>query len=233
MLIGGLLPVTAQAQQMAPYKPDDQIVLRLSQEDYVTAKTARVTLNVTAAQKGSDAGKIRADMLVVVAKVNKDANWRVISFDQSKDDAGLVRWNAQLEARLPETALGKLDETVQSISKPGVQFKVGEIDFSPTLAEQEAGYAKLREQIYQRAQEELARINTQFKGRTYRIARVDFASNYGMSRPMMAKAMRAPMADAEMSVAGSAGMSSSTAGGMSVDQKIILDATATFAVTSP
>lgn len=227
------LPAMARAQN-APLlpKPDDEIVLQLQQEDYVTAKTARIVLNVTAAQKGSDAAGVRQDMLNTVAKLYKDTTWRVTSFNQSQDGAGLVRWDAQLEARLPESALGKLEETAQKISKPGLQFRIGEVDFSPTLAEQEDGVSKLRTQIYQRVQEELARINTQFKGRTYRVARVDFVPGYAAVRPMMMKGMRNMAMDAAAPMAESA-VASNAAGGMSVDQKITLNATATFAVAAP
>ncbi len=155
----------------------------------------------------------------------------MINFNRSTDQTGLERWNATLEARLPEAQLTGLNAAAKSASRPGLQFTVNGTDMSPTLAEMEAGRAKLRETLLVKANEELARVNKGAGGRTYRIADIQFGT-FGMPMPvpMMAYAKNSRMANAEMAVA-----ADSAGGGgasFSVDQQIQMTATVTFATAN-
>jgi len=164
-------------------KPDDRVIFDVTAEDWVVAKTARVTINVEAAVSATNAGTMRGDMMKAVNDVAK-GDWRLTSFNRSQDQTGLERWSALYEARLPENFLNGLGETTRKVSKAGLQLSVGDISFTPTLEEMEAARSALRERIYKQANDQLATLNTAMPGRTYRIAVINFNGNDDEPAPM-------------------------------------------------
>jgi hypothetical protein len=220
------LPAAAQT----PWPPaDDSITVQLSAEDYVTATTGKVTLSVDAALKNSDAAQTRKEIMAGAQKIAK-ANWRMVNFNHSTDQTGLTRWNAILEARLPEAQLTSLTDTAKSASRPGLQFTLSGTDMSPTLDEMESGRGKLRATLLAKANEELARINKNAGGRTYRIGDIQYGS-FGM--PMVMPMARGKTAHMEMMAMDGAAVSGSAGGSsFSVDQKIEMTATVSFATAA-
>jgi hypothetical protein len=210
-----LLPAFLSVLMLAPAvhaeempKPDDRVVFDLAAEDWVTTKTARVTVNVEAAVSGANAGSARADMMKAVNGLAA-GDWRLIGFNRSQDQTGLERWSASFEARLPEASLGGLNDSAKKLSKAGMQVSVGEIDFSPTLDETEVVRAALRAQLYKKAADQLAALNGVLSGRGYRVASIDFSggpvampmpgmmAGSGGGRAMPMVAMAAPSAPPE------------------------------------
>lgn len=197
-----LLSPVARADE-AP-KPDDHVMFDLTAEDWVTTKTARVTINVEASVSAANAGTMRADMVKAVNNVAA-GDWRLVSFNRSQDTTGLEHWSASFEARLVETTLGGLGDNAKKGSKAGMQLLLGDIDFSPTLDEVEAVRSSLRTQLYKKAADQLTALNGALPGRGYRIAEIDFGggdvplppqdmvgvASAGAPRamPMMARAM--------------------------------------------
>ncbi|MDD5585369.1 MAG: hypothetical protein PHY92_00240 [Alphaproteobacteria bacterium] len=164
------LPFAATANG---YKPDDRVMFDLSAEDWVTTKTARVSMNVEASVSGNTAGTTRAAMMKALDDLIK-VEWRLISFNRNQDQTGMERWSAMFEARVPENMLSGINENAKKVSKPGMQVSVGNIDFTPTLDEMQTAMAGLRTKIYKTANEQLAALNTAMPGRSYRIALVSF-----------------------------------------------------------
>jgi uncharacterized protein YggE len=165
-----------------PPEPD-KVSFTVSAEDWVQTTTANVTVHIDATLPGADAGKTRADMQKAVASLAGDAEWRFASFDHAQDQSGLETWHAELEARLKETALGGLADKAKSASKPGLQIKIGDIDFTPSLAETEAVKAKLRVQLYGQINDELKHLNDAEPGRSFRVGTVSFDMAETAPRP--------------------------------------------------
>ncbi|MFM2044639.1 MAG: hypothetical protein RLY86_3215 [Pseudomonadota bacterium] len=175
----GLMPLVgarpAAAQVVIPPQPVlDSISLTLSAEEWVTTATARVTLIVDAAGTGGGAGDLRADIVKAAAAVSPQGDWRMVALDRQPDDAGLERWQAVLEARLPEAQLAGLEEKTRKASRPGQQIRVGGIAFDPTLAEVEAVKSTLRGRIYEQVTAELKRLVAVFPDRTFRVGNISF-----------------------------------------------------------
>ncbi len=177
-----LIAATAQAEDIMP-KPDDNVVYAVSAEDWVTTKTARVTVDVEAAVNGSNAGSIRSDMMKAVNDLSK-ADWRLTNFNRNLDATGLEHWSANYETRIPESQLNGLNENAKKLSKAGMQLTINDIDFSPTLDETEATKAALRTKLYKDVGDQLASLNTTLPGRGYRIASIDFIDGRGVFQPM-------------------------------------------------
>jgi len=185
----------AQTGPIVAYPPqNDTVTMPLMLEDWVKTDTARTELAVDASLPGSDAGKVRSDILAAVKSLSQGAEWRFTTFDRNQDVSGLEHWHAVIEARLPESQLGGLSDRAKQASKPGLQVKVQTVDFSPTLAEVEAEKAKLRVEMYKKVNEALAELNQAEPDRKYRIMRIDFTTPPTVSpvHPMMARAMAAP-----------------------------------------
>jgi hypothetical protein len=225
-----LLPVFAHAD-VNP-KPDDEISLSLTSEEWVTTKTARVVIQVNAAVSSANAGSTRDAMLAAVKQL-ADGDWRITNFNRAASQNGLENWFAQFEARLPEKALGGLNEKALKLSKPGMQLTVGEVDFTPTLDENETARADLRKTLMAKISDELKSVNAAFPGRDFRVAGVSFGGVQAVTmqreRMVMAKMgnsaqAMAPMADASMMESG---------GGVQTAQKLSLSATVTFAALAP
>ncbi|HVY12705.1 MAG TPA: hypothetical protein VHB73_03980, partial [Alphaproteobacteria bacterium] len=129
---------------------------------------------------------------------------------------------------LPEKALGGLNEKAVKLSRPGMHLTVAEVDFTPTLAEQEAVRESLRKQLMEKVAAELKSVNAAFPGRDFRVSEVSF----GGIRPMMAAkaqmfrealAQNAAVADAAMAPGGE----------VQTAQKLTLSASVTFAALAP
>jgi hypothetical protein len=184
-------PALAQSAPMVVGRApvSDNVTLNLSVEEWVKTETARVTLVVDAASNGAEnSGTLRADILKAVAGVADKAEWRITRMDQQSDSAGLERWQAELEARLPESQLATLADRTKKASRPGLQVRVGNVAFEPTLVEREAARAKLREQIYAKVNEEMKRLKAAFPSRDYRVGQINFAERTDV---MMMKSGRA------------------------------------------
>jgi hypothetical protein len=180
-------------------KPDDVIAFALTAEDWVTAATAKVEVNVNASIAGDKTGGARDSMLKAVQALAPKAEWRITSFNRGASASGLEQWNATFETRLPEAELGGINDRAKAASKPGMQLNINNIDFTPTLAENEAVRAKLRQAIAASATKELAAANAAFPDRHYRISEIRYggASPFVGNRMMMkTMAASAPGADA-------------------------------------
>ncbi|WP_114394911.1 hypothetical protein [Oleisolibacter albus] len=188
-LVAGLTVSVPALAQMAP-PVLDTVSLTLSAEDWVKSETALVTLVVDAAGNGTDAGTLRGDLVKVAGAVADKADWRIVRLDRVPDQAGLDRWQAGLQARLPEAQLSNLAERTKKASRPGLQVRVGAVAFDPTLAEMEAAKGALRDQLYRRVNEELAKLKTAFPDRDFRVGGVDFME-YEPPQPVPAPMMRA------------------------------------------
>jgi hypothetical protein len=188
------LATTPPAWAQVPPPVMDQVVLDLTAEDWVGTETARVTVSADAAASGADAGTQRSDLLTAINGLTPGTQWRIVSFDRSTDQAGLERWRALAEVRLPETALGGLSDKARQASRPGLQLRIGSIEFTPTLAETEAVRARLRSEIYGKAASELEALERSFPGRKFRIGNIDFADQPPMPYARKTREDMQPMA---------------------------------------
>jgi hypothetical protein len=188
------LATTPPAWAQVPPPVMDQVVLDLTAEDWVGTETARVTVSADAAASGADAGTQRSDLLTAINGLTPGTQWRIVSFDRSTDQAGLERWRALAEVRLPETALGGLSDKARQASRPGLQLRIGSIEFAPTLAETEAVRARLRAEIYGKAASELDALERSFPGRKFRIGNIDFANEPPMAYARKTREDMQPMA---------------------------------------
>lgn len=220
LLLAILMAPPLAAQPMHHQQQRDEIVLHLTAEGWVETKTARVVAVADVAIAAENRNAVRDRMMASLKKLSPDAEWRIGEFVRTEDSAGLERWRVSAEARLPESALGGLDERAKSLSQPGLQLRIQAVQFTPTLEEREAALALLRNQLYEKAKEEAARVAKLWPERNFRVARINVGE--AGRRPMARRAeqtmaaMPAPAAEAN---AGDA---------VAVAQKLVLRALVTL-----
>jgi hypothetical protein len=169
----------------------DEIVLQLSDEEWVETKTATVIVAIDLAVTAGNFGAARAEVERDLRTISAKAKWRLTRFNKLRDEAGYERWRVLAEARLPGAVLSSLGPTISGASRPGRGFRIQGIDYTPTLGERQTALATLRARLYARAGQEIASINKAFPGRGFRIGTIDFTSQAMIGQPMMDSARSA------------------------------------------
>ena len=163
----------------------DQVVLTLSEEGWVTTHSADVDVFFNIVQQKETPDELKKEILNALAKLAPSAEWFVVSSRETKDRTGLNRWNVSANARLAEGEIAGLQDKAEKLSRAGFKMNIGNVDFSPSLDERNGLMANLRSRIYAKAKEEAERLSKVLGGDAYRIQTVNFVSNYsGHASPM-------------------------------------------------
>lgn len=165
--------------------PLNMIILQLQAEQWVTTTTANVMINIDATLDKGNVSGLREEMLSKLAKIAA-GEWHITSFNQSQNESGLEQVHAVAELRLAEKNLVNLHAQAKDASRPGLSFKVGGIDFSPSLDELEATRTDLRSKIYHQVNAEIERLHKVNPTQNYVIHTVDFMRMVQPSAPMLA-----------------------------------------------
>ena len=220
-------PALAQTALPPTHPPVmDEVVLQLTAEDWVETQTALVTVTAEAAEAATEAGQARGDLLAAIDRLAPDAQWRIVRFDRYTDSTGLERWQASAEARLSEDSLTGLAYNAKQASPPGLQLRVDANEDTPTLAEIEAVRARLRADIYRRAEDEIAALDQAFEGRSFRIGSVHFSEGDGPGPVPYPAQMMARGAEAAM-------QSDAKQAAVSVNDKLTLSARVVLSALAP
>ena len=185
------VPLAAAEMPHKFHNMQDQVVLNLTTEGWVKTDTARVSVYVELVQQAEAADVLKKRIDGSLQSLAKDAEWRITSSRQQLDQTGLNRWYVSAEARIPEGNLSGLQDRAKGASNPGYKVTISNVDFTPSLAEFEKLRADLREQVYQQALDEVARLNKVMPGSGYHVRKVDFVQLYPM--PAMDTAVRTTM----------------------------------------
>jgi len=166
----------------------NKVVLRLNAEQWVTTKTALVTVGINVSVSDNDLGKAQSNMMDKLNQLNK-AEWHILSFDRTQDQSGLEKIQASAQARLADNALAGLREKAKTISKPGETFTLDNVQFVPTEDEIRNANTNLRNNIYQQAKAEIDQLNKQYPDQKYYIHQINFVSDIALpqSAPMQAR----------------------------------------------
>ncbi len=161
----------------------NSVTLRLSAEQWVTTKTALVTVGINASVSDNDLGKMQNQILDKLKQIAGDTDWHIVSFDRSLDQSGLEKVQATAQARLSNSALAGLRDKVKSISKPGVTFTLDNLQFVPSEEEMREANTALRTVIYQQVKTELDQLNKLYPEQKYYLHQVNFINEF-IPRPM-------------------------------------------------
>lgn len=231
MIVAAQSPVRAHDEDPI----QDTVTLDLRAETWITTARALVQINIVAAGDAANAATIREEITKALNELVADTKWRPVSLNRSQDEAGLERWYATYEGRIPESQLAGLSDKAKKSSRAGLQFTVANVQFTPEMKEVEDARSALRVDLYKQVQDELAKLNQAFPGRDFRVSSVEFNGGQSpRSMPMMAgraPRMKTMMMNAEVAEMGMADSAESY--DMGVETKMEMGAFVTYSAHAP
>jgi len=151
----------------------NKVTLRLNAEQWVTTKTALVTVGINVSVSDNDLGKIQSRIIDKLNQIGK-ADWHILTFDRTLDQSGLEKIQASAQARLPDNVLAGLRDNAKAMSKPGETFTLDNVQFIPSEDEIRNANAVLRSNIYQQVKIELDQLNKLYPEQKYYLHQINF-----------------------------------------------------------
>jgi hypothetical protein len=155
----------------------NQVSLQFSAEQWVTTKSALVTVAVNASVNDSGLEKIQNEVLTKLNDISNQGEWHIVSFDRNQDQSGLERVQILAQVRLDSAHLSGLRDKAKSISKPGETFTIDNVEFSPSADELRVTNTALRNDIYQQIKAELADLSKLYPEDKYYLHNVSFLTD--------------------------------------------------------
>lgn len=177
----------------------DNIHFQMSAKQWVTTQSAllRVTIHVTLTK--ADLVKARAEIMEKLKKIG-NGEWHLTQFNRSQDSSGLESLFVQAQARINQADLTDIYQNAKAASIPGARYDISGVEFQPSLEEVQQVRAKVREQLYQQVNEEIARINKVYPNQSYSVKELSISESetpIPMQRAYKATEMNAAVMGAE------------------------------------
>lgn len=150
------------------------VQLQMTSEAWVKTNTAKVIIAIDATLNQEQLANIHSQILANLRKISDKTDWHIMQFERSKDQSNLERLQVVAEARISETELAQISKRVEAVNKPGVAYRVANIEFTPSLAEIEQVRAELRNNLYEQIKAELANLNKIYPEVHYFVHNVTF-----------------------------------------------------------
>jgi len=194
---------TAQAEPAAIVQ--DKVILSVTEEGWVTTRSAEVDVYFNIIQQQESADELKAEIQLSLKKLAPKTLWYITSSRQSKDQSGLNRWNVSASARVNEERVSGLRDSTRKLSRAGFKLLIARVDFSPSRAEIAKLMIDLRAKIYAKAAAEAARVSAAIGGATYQVHMVDFLGRGEPQLEYMAQPRRKNMAVQQLSASAQGG----------------------------
>lgn len=197
----------------------NRVALQLTAEQWVSTKSALVTIGINAGVSDSDLGKMQAHVMDKLNQLVSKVDWHIVTFDRSMDQSGLERVQVSAQARVPESAMGGLRDKTKSLSKPGETLTLDDVQFVPSEEEVRSANTALRNLVYQQAKAEIDQLNKLYPDQKYYLHSIDFIGQLMPMPVAMPMAMRSEM------LMKAAGNNASSTSSMAVGDKLKISAT--------
>lgn len=153
----------------------NRVNLILKSEQWITTKTALVSVAVNAAVNDQGIEKIQNDVMQKLLSLSVTAgDWHITSFERQQDKTGLETIQIMAQARLPQVELAGLRSKAKSISKPGETITIDSVQFTPSDDEMRAAKILLRNAIYQQVKTEIDTLNKLYPEQKFYLHTIDF-----------------------------------------------------------
>ena len=151
----------------------DKISFTVSAKQWVQTNSAKVTVNINATLSQTNLVKARSEIMSQLNQIAK-GEWHLTSFNRGQDNSGLEKLNAQAEIRINQSQLTDLYKNAKDVSKPGMKYDIGSIEFKPSLKEIESVKNDLRSKLYHQINQEIKNINKAYPEQSYSVNRLVF-----------------------------------------------------------
>lgn len=163
----------------------DSVIFQVTARQWVTTKTALLTINMNATLSNADLVQVRAEISERLGKI-ATGDWHITQFDRAQDSSGLEKLYVQAQARIDQSLLTNVYQNAKSVTKPGTKYEIGSIDFTPSVEEVQQVKNQLRETLYRQVNAEMTRMNKVYAGQNYSLNELEFFDgNAAPMRPYM------------------------------------------------
>ena len=164
------------------------VQLQFSAENWVTTKTALVTVGVNASLTAQGLENTQNSILAKLRKISDKGEWHIISYNRNLDQSGLERIQVSAQVRLASNDLSNLRDKAKNISVPGETYTIDNVEFTPSEEEFREANVGLRNNIYNQAKKELDSLNTLYPDQKFYVHSIIFNSSLA-NLPMAQNAM--------------------------------------------
>ncbi len=211
--------------------PMDTINLNFTVEEWLNSETAEVTINVDASLD-AEGHELKQKVSDALAELNDSVTWRYSRVNRSRDRTGRETWQIGAQARMTDDALDDLSGKCRKLGEPGLQFRVGSVDYTPTAEAVETLNRSLREKVNELIENELVRLKAELINRTWRVSTIQYGihSNYSNAAGARGAQAQAQVLMAQSLEVGAGydeledGTDGIGSGGFEVSQKMTLNA---------
>lgn len=173
MLLLSTLATLAQAADSQSALTLDKVMFQLSAREWVSTQTALLTVSVNATLGNADLVKAREDIMANLKKI-AEGSWQITQFDRSQDSSGLEKLYVAAQSRVPQASLTNIYQNAKAVSKPGASYEVNGVEFKPGLEEFQQAKSNLRNTLYQKVNDEIARLNKIYTNQSYSLNNIVF-----------------------------------------------------------
>ena len=193
--------------------------IKYSTQAQTTVKSDSILVQVTgyATTNLQDQNSVEKEISDQVNNV-VTADWKVKNLEQNKSKSGALNITVQLEARISQQDLNKLQKVLDNQQANGKKLEVEVLDYNPPIQEIQKAKQKLMIQIYQQAKEYLQTFNKETHG-NYLIQSVKYNDASTTYRPKNTVMLMRSASNE---------MDSTVANPVAVSQDVKIDANITF-----
>ncbi len=150
------------------------VMVNMSEEQWVKTDTAKLTVSINATLNNKNLASFRA-MLLKDLNTIANGSWHMTEFNRSQDSSGLAKLFAKASIRLKQNALTNVYQKARAISKAGLQYRISNIDFTPSFSEMNAARSQLRESIYKKITLEIEHLNATYPKQAFTLHKIVFS----------------------------------------------------------
>lgn len=173
MALPALMASTGFAADLDKCNPLDQISFQVTARQWISTHTAVVKVNVNATLNNQNLVNARNNIMKNLSQI-AGGEWHLTAFNRSQDSSGLEKLNVIAEARIDQSKLTSIYQQAKTVSKPGANYKIVNIDFKPSLEEVQQARASLREKLYKKVDSEITSINKNYQNQNYSLYQLSF-----------------------------------------------------------
>ncbi len=215
--------------------PMDTISLNFEVEEWMNSETAEVTIIVDASLENTDGFELKLTINSALEKIIPGVVWRYSQVNRSRDRTGRETWQLGIQARVTDEILDGISVRARNLGMPGLQFRIGNVDYTPTAEAVQELNRTLRSKLNAMITAELEMLNSELTGRTWRVSNVHYGNHMDSSNFRASSSSQILVAAAGMATQHYDESDSSDdedgAGGFDVSQKVTLTANVVISST--
>lgn len=151
----------------------DKVSLTFSAQHWVKTETANVDVDINATLTHNSLLQVRKQILTNLNNIVK-GDWHITQFKRNQNSSGLETLYVSASARVKQSSIALISEKAKKVSAPGIQYKIANIDFSPSAQDENKIEALVRQELYQQINKELSLLNNEYKGQNYSLYSASF-----------------------------------------------------------